>query len=254
MKRSASAFVAASLQWYAEPRQDRGYNHQHQAQDHRASSEPLHPAHAFPRWACQHDFTAVAIRGCEKKSDTFRSKLVSSIDISGFQFVLRRGVASCPANQASGAARRRARTSEQLFFRNFQKKNSPNSAAWSGPYGLTTLPPISQSARRAPNVTPASSSRGSANRTPASRMRSWARLSVEIPATALGTQSDRPRSQALYASGSAAGVDTPSLRGQALEGRGPVEDWTDGCLAVRAVIYPARRGASHRAPNFRSAA
>jgi hypothetical protein len=70
-----------------------------------------------------------------------------------------------------------------------------------------------------------------------------------IPATALGMRGDAPRADALPLNVSLAGVDTPSIRDASLEGRGPVEDWTDGCLAVRAVIYPARRGASHRAFN-----
>jgi hypothetical protein len=84
--------------------------------------------------------------------------------------------------------------------------------------------------------------------------RQWDRESkpdhgTSIPTTALGMRGDRPRSLASLASFSAAGVDTLSGSGQALEGRGPVEDWTDGCLAARAVIYPARRGASFRALN-----
>lgn len=67
-----------------------------------------------------------------------------------------------------------------------------------------------------------------------------------IPAPALGS-SPSPRLATMQT------ADAP--RGSArrvratLEGRGPVEDWTDGSLAVRAVIYPAPRGASHGALN-----
>lgn len=66
-----------------------------------------------------------------------------------------------------------------------------------------------------------------------------------IPTTALG-----PRSFCIRASAQATGhFDADSVRSaQTLEGRGPVKDWTDGRLAVRAVIYRARAGASYRAP------
>lgn len=73
---------------------------------------------------------------------------------------------------------------------------------------------------------------------------------ISIPATALGMRGDGPQPGALPLNFSTAGVDTPSIRDASLEGRGPVEDWTDGCLAARAVIYPARRGASYRAFRF----
>jgi len=70
---------------------------------------------------------------------------------------------------------------------------------------------------------------------------------ISIPTTALGMWGDAPRADALRLDVSTAGVDTPSIHQPSLEGRGPAEDRTGGCLAARAVIYPARRGASYRA-------
>ncbi|MHC2250975.1 hypothetical protein ACVILK_000667 [Bradyrhizobium embrapense] len=71
------------------------------------------------------------------------------------------------------------------------------------------------------------------------------RDAFSIPTTALGS-SGRPL--ALMTDLSPAHLTwTRSRRYQTLEGRGPAEDRTGGCLAARAVKYPARRGASTRA-------
>jgi hypothetical protein len=72
---------------------------------------------------------------------------------------------------------------------------------------------------------------------------------ISIPATALDMRGGRPLSAASLANVSSADVEVPLIHGPILEGRGPGEDWKAGSLAAGAVIYPARRGASHRASN-----
>lgn len=108
---------------------------------------------------------------------TFNSRVSSSIDMCSCVCV--GGVNSCPANQASGGARRRVRTSEQLFERTSPRPIPRNSAASSACFGRSSPRSIWRSAPASASATRNTSSTASANPIRAQRSRSMRRLSTE---------------------------------------------------------------------------
>lgn len=120
------------------------------------------------------------------------------------------------------------------------------SATWSGSQArrfATSIFPSLPAPIRAPQG--AGFARATALRRPCTRSRStFSRaFDFEITTTALSKRIAASTADGRRAArASSAGVDTLVMFEPALEGRGPVEDWTDGCLAVRAVIYRSMGG------------
>lgn len=145
----------------------------------------LHGAHSdHASLSCAPDAPQRRMRGLIiRKIATFRSMVASSIDIFNSSVVaLVTGVPSWErGNQYRAAARRRARTREQLFSPSFRREIFLALAWLFGLSGRMTPAPILRSALVARNVTPIFSSRASASRTRAQRSLSTPRSSVEFP-------------------------------------------------------------------------